>query len=937
MSKNTSDEQILTEEERADRDQVNSATQVAAKDSAEEEVKSRQQQLKEASAAKQKKAHRRNVERNLRNIQQCLLCENLDVLSNFHKNNPKLFNYQTFRQLYGSSEQIVNELKGIPKGAMEGFFCVRTSILSLLQPEIRIFKVTHETQGKSPDGVRRGTEDKSVTHPIHKEIIFSSVFGEESATSTQQYLTMESVKPNWRNVGLQRFVFNQFGKSHGAMEQNIQCQLQLYVKSLKDLIAVSPGSDARYVDLLLWPEAKVNRDTQQINPKHYEIKAVIGYKKPPQQALAGLNPTREEYEFLKNIELFNYTVSLTLHKYDFSIKETGEVDVTIDYYGRVDSIFNSAASSPLPGGIAVSKRSGNTEIKPRAMAGSHDFINFSSIKGKLGALVKAKQNPDLKISPPEDIVEELIKNPLFRELYDAAYEIQLSKDIESSDVQTAIDLLTTKESARLMLGVLRRKSMSIKEEAFKVFMQQLMDGNSHKKEIGERIFVMSVNKENMDSALGVINAAPGKADQAKRQEIKENTSNAIGLASKSVRVGKAKDLANLKKSLQDTENEAGRLASDAEAESSAQDPAAVDTVEEATKASIITSKSKGDSYEFYYLYLGDVIELAAKNAGMYAFLGSPEDTPFNPDTYVRDEIGKDYIFSNMRLLLGPLEYQIDGKIKSINLAEFPISFDVFRNWFISKVVREDNDKISLGVFLNKLINQLVLPALGADCLNPIKLNNTRFQNIYFTIPGNSAGEPGSRTIEMLPKKGKIDVTSAAFRTEYAIPASKKRLAGVQTMVQNSNDYRLTQVNSYKSLTSRKGDCKEDLKEGIYHFNIGSDKGLLKEMNFSKVDIPYLAEMRSARAIESGGDQLNQLAFPFNCNLKLVGNTLFIPGMFFYANPSFLGIGNPQDASSIAHQLNLGGYFLVLTTRTTIAPGTFETEIEGVTVGHGRVS
>ncbi|HAI45065.1 MAG TPA: hypothetical protein DCM40_46780, partial [Maribacter sp.] len=97
---------------------------------------------------------------------------------------------------------------------------------------------------------------------------------------------------------------------------------------------------------------------------------------------------------------------------------------------------------------------------------------------------------------------------------------------------------------------------------------------------------------------------------------------------------------------------------------------------------------------------------------------------------------------------------------------------------------------------------------------------------------------------------------------------------------------------------------------------------LKEMIFSKTDLPGLAELRSAQAIEAGGDQLKQLAFPFNCNLKLVGNTLFIPGMIFYANPSFLGLGNPQDKNSIAYQLNLGGYFLVLKTKTTISPGLF---------------
>ena len=300
-------------------------------------------------------------------------------------------------------------------------------------------------------------------------------------------------------------------------------------------------------------------------------------------------------------------------------------------------------------------------------------------------------------------------------------------------------------------------------------------------------------------------------------------------------------------------------------------------------------------------------------------------------------VSKLHFLANMRFLLGPLEYQDSaGKIRSINLAEFPIAYDIFRNWFITSIVKEDNAKISLGSFLNKLINQLVTPSLGADCLNPIKLRNTRFQNIYLTIPGEQVrGAPGG-TVESLPKKRKIDVTSAEWKT-WAKTARGKREAGTEAMVKSSYDYRLTQVNSMKSLTTRKGNCKEDLKDGIYHFNIGSDKGLLKEMNFSKVEIPYLAEMRSARAIESGGDQLNQLAFPFNCNLKLVGNTLFIPGMFFYANPSFLGLGSPQDKSSIAHQLNLGGYFLILTTKTTIAPGVFETELEGVTVGHGKVT
>ena len=205
-----------------------------------------------------------------------------------------------------------------------------------------------------------------------------------------------------------------------------------------------------------------------------------------------------------------------------------------------------------------------------------------------------------------------------------------------------------------------------------------------------------------------------------------------------------------------------------------------------------------------------------------------------------------------------------------------------------------------------------------------------------TIPGERV--QGSQDIvEMLPLQRKIDVTSGEFKASFVKPVMDKREAGIESLVNSSVDYRVTQVNSIKSIISRKADCKEDLKDGIYHFNIGSDRGILKEMIFTKTQLEGLAEMRSAQAIQSGGDQLNQLAFPFACKLKLVGNTLFIPGMIFYANPSFMGLGSPQDKTSIAHQLNLGGYFLVLDTTTTISPGNFETTVTGVTIGHGKVT
>ena len=76
-----------------------------------------------------------------------------------------------------------------------------------------------------------------------------------------------------------------------------------------------------------------------------------------------------------------------------------------------------------------------------------------------------------------------------------------------------------------------------------------------------------------------------------------------------------------------------------------------------------TSKALGDSYEFYYIYLGDIIELALKNSGFYGFLKEPSP-PYRTKSYIGSESGKDYNMTNMRFLLGPLEYlDKQGKIR----------------------------------------------------------------------------------------------------------------------------------------------------------------------------------------------------------------------------------------------------------------------------------
>ena len=245
----------------------------------------------------------------------------------------------------------------------------------------------------------------------------------------------------------------------------------------------------------------------------------------------------------------------------------------------------------------------------------------------------------------------------------------------------------------------------------------------------------------------------------------------------------------------------------------------------------------------------------------------------------------------------------------------------------------------VGIFITNLLKQLVLPALGTKFIRPSRPRSTRYQSISLTLPGKQkagpkvtvCGEETSIADELLPLQRVLDVESAEFDSKYYNKILESGPAP-ESFVKTSYDYWLVQVSTIKDMIKRKGIAKEDMEDGIYHFNIGRDTGLLKTMKFKKSAIPGLAVARSKEALMSGGDQLEQLREPYDCDVTLIGNTLFTTGMSFYANPSLLGLGNLQNSYSMARTLNLGGYFAVMKTRLTIRPGKFETTLEGKTQG-----
>ena len=919
---------------------------------------------------KKKKVTDENVETS--NLEQYILSQNIEKAANYFLSNSRLFNYRTFRQVNGNGAQLVNRLRGIDN--LDVFYRIKNSTLSLMRPKIRIYKVKYEENTTS----ETGTEDQggitALSQPCYKEFKFSDNFGMERAASVQDYLSYESTKPSWRNVGLESFSVKQDGRKHGAIENNIECSLVLTFKSLKDIQAQPPGEPSpekgglRFVDLITWAPARVDRETETYNPKHYEIKALVGYTAPTKDQLAGLNLSQRDIDAVSNIEKLNVILSLSLFNYDLNIKDDGQVQLTAKYRGRIETTIGTNQVNVFQNTFRISK-DGNIDIS-KDVNEKHNISSVFKLRTTLNSVNRQLKKPSCtdEKCPARKTLRSLVeKNSFFTTVLREAFPYRKLRQNGNLDPKTGIEKKGNKHTVKgngsemfaffreddnvdKIQAVIKQKIGLYKKDVFKSFTDQLIDGNTADGAGGTRLFCIQAGSEVVKKSLGIIVDEPASERGAAVSEADAvaSSTTAIPKGSSAVKIDRCHLVSPVDPAIKNAV--AQEINSSIESESTSKDTKTGEKKKDPGQVPV--RDFSGKSHKFYFVYLGDIIELACKNAGLGKLdlksdgrQNNEGHSVFSERSYFREGAGAiDYPLLNSRILLGPMEYYNEkGQVKVINLAQFPISFNYFRAWFMKKVVKRRRPQMPLGSFLAALINDLVKPALGVGMPKSFRAPLTESSIVSLTLPGKQGkkGEPQRNVCgenlplakEALPMRQIIDVNSAIFEQEYYNDAKDARSS--ESLIKTSFDYILIYMTTHKNIIERRGDPAEDVQDGIYHFNIGSDMGLLKNMKFSRVNIPFMAELRAKQAEEQGVDALDQLKFPYNTDLVLIGTSLFTPGMFYYVNPSLAGLGSVEDAASLAYKMNLGGYHLIQTVTTKITPNSFTTTVKGTQTSQGR--
>ena len=330
-------------------------------------------------------------------------------------------------------------------------------------------------------------------------------------------------------------------------------------------------------------------------------------------------------------------------------------------------------------------------------------------------------------------------------------------------------------------------------------------------------------------------------------------------------------------------------------------------------------------HRIYYFYLGSLIDIALKN-----FIDNKQEKAKFGEIFHSTHVFGEMPILDLKALADALSQnkgtagrsRMQGTVSNIPIANLAIGWKAYSIWYLNEIIRKEIVQMSVTDFIDSVVQQFV-PSICEECFGSMSTAaaQPKVNQLSLSVPAKTTKPHPS------PGKGLIvgdDTHIKSSGTVTITPSFKIPSHSVSINKPTENYIFIFGTDhSEKSLT---GDPNIDLGNGIYHFRVGADAGILKSVEF--VEQP---DKRAETAAVDGASEYHTRRY--NVNLRLVGNVLLKPADKIYIAPFVhgtfrqgVGVGFPNE-QAFMDASGLGGYHIVKKIAHTIKAGVYDTEVE----------
>jgi len=700
---------------------------------------------------------------------------------------------------------------------------------------------------------------------FHKEFVFQDYTNAESIENITK-----TARGRGEGVGIKDVKFEFMGRTDVENRHAIQIVINFHFQSLRHLTEATIDNDVPYLELF---ENKVNpKDHQGVdengdfieNTRQWDPKAQMFTLSVGWAVPRNVDLGENSNELKSDIAQTRTILLMSLWKHKIDFKQDGSINLECRYTGGISSLLLTSNSDIL---IVEADQ---VVFDPR----TNTFVS----KEEFNALTKSERRIsglEANIKQGEDLLEK-------RDHRFLGTGTALNRELTKDEVKNFKEKLKKERATRDQLTSTekKRKYNSIITEMLKREKIYSFD-LSH-----DQVKVWHLGKDiNAKAKQALIDPDQVEQIKASFKTDKERASFSEALKIKS-EAAPAQDIQRtddgikeLQLSMENASETAGEKA----------------PTKTQGNVSITTPKGS-DKVRVNYFYFGDLVDVVAeiveKNSSKIKGLGK-----------------------DVRILLGPMFHSSAGQQYITSMANIPISLDLFSKWFVKDVVASDKAQYMLDTFLRKSVQTLVIPAMQPR-LGSLK---GKVPKINLTPLYARTMSDGSDPLPQFPLPGHGLLHTELYKNIKFNPSEEPGHAI------SYKNYMFINIANYEP-NSLDGIKENDVKKGVYHINLGSDCGLVKEVKFEKVDD---AQLEAAIMMEEGQEQKrNLMKGVYKANVRLVGTTAFTAGSLLYINPTMIGFGgNSVSLNEVIKKTGLGGYFKILRIEQTLNRATFETNLD----------